>query len=266
MFFICPIIVKYNITNESHRSSKNCPQCREKLSSNKVFRLYFNFNVNESIKEDAASLQLRLENMQFQLDLKESSIRENQKNYHDMKKQRDLLRAEVRKCENELTKKDSAIFALKEQAKFLRAEADEKNVIAAKFESLKSKTDEYKAVEKLLSSTARAADELIATTHDASKLSVYVSVLKRQLETEIQRRKELRDLIKDLKEELKRMSHAKNQLEALKTGLQAEIDVLCEQNKRLLQKLEKNLVTGANEAKEELSSRSEFPALKRTRY
>ncbi|XP_015126628.1 E3 ubiquitin-protein ligase TRAIP [Diachasma alloeum] len=245
--------------------SKNCPQCREKLSNNKIFRLYFNFNANDSIKEDAGALQLRVDSMQFQLDLKDASINENQRKYHEMKKQRDLLRAEVLKCENELTKKDSAIFALKEQAKYLRIEAEEKNVIAAKFESLKSKIDEYKAVQKLLSSTANAADELVASTNDASKLGVYVSVLKRQLESEVQRRKELRDVIKDLKEDMKNMSQEKNQLEAAKTGLEIEIDALEEQNKRLRQKLEKNPQTGleGNEAEGERNSRSEFPALKR---
>lgn len=102
--------------------SKSCPQCREKATLNTIHKIYFNFSNNDSIVEDSSFLQQRIENLNFQIKLKDREIDTLRATEKKLEKETLGLRQEVRKVESNIKSKESAIHAFKEQLEFYRQE------------------------------------------------------------------------------------------------------------------------------------------------
>lgn len=122
----------------------SCPQCREKTTEQKIHRIYFNFSNNDSIKEDATSLQNRIDNLTFQLKVKETNINNLTKANEKLEKQTTGLRREVRNVENEIIGKNSAIHALKEQIKFCKQQCSDADNFRRENDYLKKNLDHLK--------------------------------------------------------------------------------------------------------------------------
>ncbi|XP_023290550.1 E3 ubiquitin-protein ligase TRAIP [Orussus abietinus] len=190
--------------------SKTCPQCRERVTQNKIHRLYFNFSNSESIKEDPYLLQVRLDNQKLQLSLKNEDIKILTQEKKTFERQAAGLRAEVKALQTEINKLTNAIHALKEQVKYfknLSTEADKAKQDAARF---KKKLDEMRHLQIMLSAPPEDVDEMIKTTKDHNTLITYISVMKRELTAGVIKRRELRDMVKKLQQDITKVSIERN--------------------------------------------------------
>lgn len=108
-----------------YRTSKTCPQCRERTTESRIHKIYFNFSNDDNFVKDATSLQNELDNKIFQLKLKEKVINNLTETKKELEKQTSGLRQEVKNVESELNSKDAALRALQSQIKFFKRQCAE---------------------------------------------------------------------------------------------------------------------------------------------
>lgn len=125
IFFVYSLLIYQYLITLYFSRSKTCPQCREKTSHTKIHRLYFNISNNVSILDDAATLQEKLDNLQFQMVLKEKDVTDFTKMAAEAQSQVVGLRKEVLKLEAEMEQKNSAMHALKQQVKHFKQISDD---------------------------------------------------------------------------------------------------------------------------------------------
>lgn len=130
--------------------SKSCPQCREKATSHKIHRIYFNFSNNDTINEDTCSLQDKIDKLNFQLLLAEKDVKHYSQKCETLDKQTAELRKEVYKVESELNKKNNIIYAFKEQIKYLKEQNLEAETMKQEIEQLRKKIENYKKYVRIL--------------------------------------------------------------------------------------------------------------------
>ncbi|XP_076243156.1 TRAF interacting protein no poles [Calliopsis andreniformis] len=217
--------------------SKSCPQCREKTTAHKIHRIYFNFSNNDTIIEDATSLQDKLDKLNFQLLVKEKDIKHYTQKCETLEKQNGELRKEVYKVESELNKKNSTIYAFKEQIKYFKEQNLEVESIKKEVEQLKKKNENYKNIQTLLEASTEDIDEMISKTSDPNTLITYISVMKREMMISLNKRRELRSKMKSLQQELTKVSMERNFLSEEHTKRKKlEKDLMqCESEKMLLE-------------------------------
>ncbi|XP_017753107.1 PREDICTED: E3 ubiquitin-protein ligase TRAIP-like, partial [Eufriesea mexicana] len=193
-------------------TSKTCPQCREKTTLNKIHRIYFNFANSDNISEDTCSLQDKIDKLNFQLMMKEKDNKHYTEKINTVEKQNNELKKEVRKVESEISAKNSAIYALKEQIKYFQ----EQNLEAVGrkkemcFEQLQKKIENYKNIQILLEASAEDVDQMISSTSNPNTLITYISVMKREMTIGLNKRRELRAKVRSLQQELTKVSMERN--------------------------------------------------------
>lgn len=72
--------------------SCTCPQCRCKVTEKTIHRIYFNICDGEGIKDDAVTLQHKLDNLNFQIKLKDKDVQNYKDKNHKLKGQQSALR------------------------------------------------------------------------------------------------------------------------------------------------------------------------------
>lgn len=194
----CGHIFHYPCLIQWLERSKTCPQCREKTTEAKIHRIYFNFSNNDTIKEDATCLQQKLDNLTFQVRLKDKNISNLTESNEKLEKMTTGLRQEVRKIESEMNGKNSAIHALKEQIKFYKQRCLDTESYVRENECLKKRLDNLKNIQNLIDLSIDEVDDAIMMTSDCSKLVTYISVLKRELAVMSRKSKEIREKYKKL--------------------------------------------------------------------
>lgn len=92
------------------------------MTEDRIHRAHFTFSNTENSADNAdnPSLQGRIDNLKFQILLNEKNIKYYTSKNATLEKQNAGLRQEVRKVESEITQKNSAIYALKEQIKYFK--------------------------------------------------------------------------------------------------------------------------------------------------
>lgn len=117
--------------------SKTCPQCREKATDHRIHRIYFNFSNNDSIVEDASVLQQKVDNLMFQVKLKDKEISNLREDKNKAERKVAGLRMEISDVEREINSKNSAINSLKEQIKFYKLQCQDVDTHKNEVERLK---------------------------------------------------------------------------------------------------------------------------------
>ncbi|CAK9828097.1 E3 ubiquitin-protein ligase TRAIP [Anthophora retusa] len=227
--------------------SKSCPQCRERTTNTKIHRIYFNFSNSDSVIEDTCSLQDTIDKLKFQLLLKEKDVKHYIDKSEILTMQVNELKKEVRKVENGLNQKNTAIYALKEQVKYFKEQNLEIQNSNREIEQLKKKLENYKNIQTLLNASTKDVDEMISRTSDPNTLITYISVMKREMMVSLNRRRELRSKVRSLEQELTQtlmernfLSEEYNKSKELKAELIVyESEKIVLQNK--LRELEKNI-------------------------
>ncbi|XP_071573461.1 uncharacterized protein [Temnothorax nylanderi] len=86
--------------------SKTCPQCRDRTTEQTIRRIYFNFSNSDSITEDAASLQKRIDSLTFLLKLKDGIFKLTEAygklETHYYRKENEHLKKNIQHLEKEL--------------------------------------------------------------------------------------------------------------------------------------------------------------------
>ncbi|KAJ8673761.1 hypothetical protein QAD02_005023 [Eretmocerus hayati] len=252
--------------------SQTCPECRQKVKRDKLTRIYFNIFNTECIKEDSFTLQQKIDSLSFQNKLKETDLKNCREENVILKKQNSGLREEVKKVENELSHKNSVVHALKEQCQHFKELSDDTSGLKRENNHLKRLLETYENVKTLLCSTTEEVDQILSRANDMQSLSTYVAIMKRELNTSIEKRKELRASVKRLQSELQAIKMEKNscadeyikQIQNLQENL-----ALCRSEKDMLQKqlseagLNFSYVEASNKVMEETIRPSEASSRKR---
>ena len=217
--------------------SKSCPQCREKATSHKIHRIYFNFSNNDTINEDTCSLQDKIDKQNFQLLLAKKDVKHYSQKCETLEKQTAELRKEVYKVESELNKKNNIIYAFKEQIKYLKEQNLETEIIKQEIEQLRKKIDNYKNIQTLLEASTEDTDEVISRTCDPNTLITYISVMKREMLISLNKRRDLRSKVKSLQQELTTVSMERKFLSEEYTKRKKLEDdlMICESEKMILE-------------------------------
>ncbi|XP_076297395.1 TRAF interacting protein no poles isoform X2 [Lasioglossum baleicum] len=131
------------------------------------------------------------------------------------------------------------VLSLKERA--LAADSMEKEN-----EQLKGRIETYKNIETLLEASTEDIDDMVSRTCDPSTLITYISVMKREMASSLNKRRELRSKVRSLQEALTKATMERKFLsEEHKKRKKIEEDLMiCESEKMALQnklrELEKN--------------------------
>ncbi|XP_018395173.1 PREDICTED: E3 ubiquitin-protein ligase TRAIP-like isoform X2 [Cyphomyrmex costatus] len=235
--------------------SQTCPQCRLKATHQSSHRIYFNFS-NDVIEEDVATLQNRIDNMNFQLKLKDKDLNNLTEDNKNLKYQTNKLKQKIIEVESEITKKVNAIYAYKEQIisykQYCMATENDKK----ENNELKKKIEHLRNVQNLLDSSTTEVDDVISKTNDTSKLVTYITVLKGELNKIYGKNKELKDKWKNEQQKFmdasKKNKHLvqecakQNELKERYTELEKQLQ-RCETEKISLQTQLFNMQTDAQE-------------------
>ncbi|XP_017880344.1 uncharacterized protein LOC108625107, partial [Ceratina calcarata] len=183
--------------------SKSCPQCREKVTEKKIHRLYFTFSSNDTTTDYQTSpLQEKVDNLKFQILLKEREIEFHSSKSVTLMKQNTGLKEEVTKLEGEINKKNAAIHALNEQIKYFKEENLQCDYLKSRIAHLKSKIGELKPIQTLLRSPLSDVSKMIQNTKDPDILTRYISIMKKELIQSFEKCHKLQTTVKRLKAKL----------------------------------------------------------------
>ncbi|XP_076664919.1 E3 ubiquitin-protein ligase trul-1 isoform X2 [Andrena cerasifolii] len=191
----CSHVFHYNCLNQWLERSKSCPQCREKVTQNRIHRLYFTFSNNERVEPHTSTLQERIDNLKFKILLKEKDIQHSRSKNLTLEKQNVGLRQEVRKVETEIGKQNCVIHELREHTKYhdnLKKELDQ----------LKHRVEKMKPIETLLRGPISDVSKMVGNSRDPEILIKYISVMKKELIEILGKRKQSSMTIKSLQEEV----------------------------------------------------------------
>ena len=223
--------------------SRSCPQCREKTTSHTIHRLYFNFSNIDTTSADIGTLQDKTDKLNFQLLLKEQDVKHYTAKSEKLGKQNVELKKEVHKLEAELKTIKSVIDALKDQIKYFKQQNSEMESKRQEIEQLRKEIETYKNIQILMEASTEHVDEVISKTCEPAALITYICVMKREMTVSLNKRKELRNKLRSLQQELARVITERNLLseERVKRKKLEEDLMLCENEKMYLQNKVKQL-------------------------
>ncbi|EGI58880.1 TRAF-interacting protein [Acromyrmex echinatior] len=176
----CGHIFHYACLLQWLERSKTCPQCRVITTTRTIHRIYFNFSNNDNIAEDAASLQNKIDNLNFQLKLKDKNLSNLTEDNDKLKNQTAGLRHKIYEVESEIVNKNSAIHAFKDQIKFYKQQSSNAENDRKENEELKKKLKFLKSVQNLIDEYSTSnVEDITMQTDDVSKLRIYIGILKK---------------------------------------------------------------------------------------
>lgn len=121
----CGHLFHYHCLIQWIERSRTCPQCRAKTTEKTIHRVYFNLANSEGITDDVGTLQFKLDNIQFQIKMKDKELSNLNEKYEKIKALNVTLREEIRELENGAKVSESAIHALKQQIIFFKQKSKE---------------------------------------------------------------------------------------------------------------------------------------------
>lgn len=239
----CGHIFHYACLTQWFKRSMSCPQCREKTTSHKIHRLYFNFSNSDIITADSCILQDKVDKLSFELSLKEKDAKQLSIKCETLETETMNLKKELAKVDKE---KGSIISMLKQQVVSLKERALAADCMEEENKKLKGRMETYKNIETLLQASTEDIDDMVSRTSDPSTLITYISVMKREMTTSLNKRRELRSRVNSLQRTLTKATMENKFLsEEHKKRKKIEEDLMiCESEKMALQnklrELEKN--------------------------
>lgn len=131
------------------RRSRTCPQCREKVTTQKIHKLYFTNGIEQNNSNITnLPLQEQVNNMKFQILLKQKDIRSFISKNNTLDKQNAGLRREIRKMESDINQQKSLVYSLKKEIAHLKqtwnSTSKEHEVLKRKYSATEKKLQEYK--------------------------------------------------------------------------------------------------------------------------
>ncbi|XP_035723456.1 E3 ubiquitin-protein ligase TRAIP-like, partial [Vespa mandarinia] len=206
----CGHVFHFKCLSQWLERSKTCPQCREKVTHNRIHRLYLTVS-NETTVESDPYTQDKLASLKFQILLKEKDINYFMSKNSTLEKQNAGLRREVRKLESETKEKNSAIYALKEQTKYFKEqlvgyESAKKEII-----QLKKKLEELRNIQMLLDAPIEDVKDIIGRDKDPATLLTYITIMKKETISNLNKIKCLKIKMKNLQDEHAKLTMTSSQ-------------------------------------------------------
>ncbi|KAK7072443.1 hypothetical protein SK128_027439 [Halocaridina rubra] len=194
--------------------SKSCPQCRHKVTQKSILKLFFDSSSSSDTQVDPDTLQFQIDNMKFQIRLKEQEIIKLKEDNSCISKRNSDLREEYKTLERKLKDKETTNMALKTQLKYL----DELKIKADRAEEkskiLKSQLSVLQDVQLIVSGTNEDVEVMLMSHADsgdsARSLATFCSFLKREMSKAVDDKKRIRNLNLTLKSDMKDLQSSYN--------------------------------------------------------
>jgi len=200
-------------------NKKNCPQCRHTANERTLRKIYL-AEVDGDTKEDPNTLQNQLDNIQFQLRLKEtekSKVSERNKELEDLLKQQ---KEEIKNLENDKRKYKEQAVGMKTQNRVLQEERFKYEDALKETQDLKLKLEKMKAVELAVKGCEGDLNQLLhergAFDRKTKDIATLVIVMKKKL-AEVKKERSiyegrLRETVGKQELEKRRVKELENQL------------------------------------------------------
>ncbi|KYM98814.1 TRAF-interacting protein [Cyphomyrmex costatus] len=146
IFTCCGHVFHHRCLLQWLERSKTCPQCRNKVTVDKIHKAHFTVSNTEIATDntDNLTLQGRIDSLKFQILLNEKNIKHYTSKNIILEKQNSGLRQEVRKVESEIKQKNSIIYALKEQINFFKENYQECDVLKQKLSQKEKEVEQFR--------------------------------------------------------------------------------------------------------------------------
>ncbi|KAK8722693.1 hypothetical protein OTU49_012172 [Cherax quadricarinatus] len=187
--------------------SKSCPQCRRKATDKSLVKLFFDTGGLDTSQLDPDILQHQIDNLKFQVKLKEQEIKTLEDNSSKLTKQNKSLREEYKSVESQVHVKETTILALKTQLQFMDRITKEAQKAKEEAKSLRDQLRVLQNVESIVSGTSEDVEEMLSSyscNPDSTRsLATFCSILKKELNKTIDDKKKFRDDVSLLRSKLK---------------------------------------------------------------
>ncbi|XP_026462091.1 E3 ubiquitin-protein ligase TRAIP-like [Ctenocephalides felis] len=165
--------------------SSTCPECRRKTTPSTIQKIYFNVCADRSLLDDPAVLQEQLSDAKLRNNDLQKSLEESNDKLKSSEKK-------VLKLEENLIKKEAAYDAMKHQYLYFKEQMKELSGLKEQLQQIKKKMQSMEKIDLLLKSTSSEVDTMISNHTSAADLASFVSILKRQLSSSEEKRKDLK--------------------------------------------------------------------------
>ncbi|KAJ8916316.1 hypothetical protein NQ315_005011 [Exocentrus adspersus] len=230
--------------------SKTCPQCRRKCTEETIHRVYFNLTNTEGVAEDAGTLQNKLENVQFEMQLKDNDIKLYTHKYKKAKHQVDGLREEVTKLESKIREYESSIHALKDQISYFKSKARESEKLSEEVVKLKNSIKDMENVQLAVNGTREQVNDILKNERNIESLALLVATLKKTLLDAERKKRDMEYNLKKAQNDATRYRREVTALECQNNDLRKEI----EYSKENLEKEKQYLKTKIIELQKQIST------------
>ncbi|KAG8239442.1 hypothetical protein J437_LFUL017435 [Ladona fulva] len=222
----CGHLFHYNCVIQWLERAKTCPQCRSKTSEKSIHRVYFNV-ANIDGADDPSSLQNKIDNIKFQVKLKEIDIKNLKEANSDLTSKNKALRGEVRDVEEKLATANSAILSLKGQIRNLKVQNQRIEELKEENKALQGQLSTLEGLQTIRNGTVSEVDELLSSlvgsSTESRSLATYCSALKRELQGMVEKKKLMQERMKEYSNNLSRAYAERDSLkEAYKEKMKEE--------------------------------------------
>lgn len=159
--------------------AKTCPQCRHKTNQQSIHRVYFTLANTDHIEDDVGTLQSKIDNLNFQISLKDKDIKDYKEKYKIYQIQNACLRLEVSGVEDRLKSHESTVHGLRDRVTFYKSKATECERLADENQILKTKIRNMETVQTAVNGTREEANEAFRNESNRENLLIMCMTLKK---------------------------------------------------------------------------------------
>ncbi|XP_066262668.1 E3 ubiquitin-protein ligase TRAIP-like isoform X1 [Euwallacea similis] len=247
----CGHIFHYTCLLHWFENSKTCPQCRNKVSTKSLVRLYVNVAQSQDLGDDVTVLQHKLDSIEFSMKLKEQEMKNIAIKNKEIENKNKALLLHVKELETSERTYDSIVAALKEQVKFFKGQVKNCNKLKDEVTKLKNEIKGLENVQIAVSGTKQQVQDIIRNENNVESLALLAATLKKSLVDTDRRKRELQHEHKKTQNELLqckrkmddmkcKLDETKRQLISLKSSYEMEVNFLKNKFTQLTVRLEEN--------------------------
>lgn len=204
--------------------SKTCPQCRTKATPKTLIKLFFE-TLNSQTETDPDTLQHQIDNLKFQLKLKEQEAKKHKDEADTSKAQAVALREEFRATERMITDKETTIRALKTQVLYADNVVSQSKKMKEDNKKLQEKLKLMEGVGTLLEGTTEEVTLMVngeaGRPSGAKNIATFCVVLKKELSRAVDKERKTRSEMMIVerrgKEEAKSVKNLREEVDTLTT-------------------------------------------------
>ncbi|XP_044744269.1 E3 ubiquitin-protein ligase TRAIP [Coccinella septempunctata] len=220
----CGHMFHYSCLIQWLERSKTCPQCRCRSTEKSLHRVYFNFVNTEHITDDIGTLQAKLDNANFKIQMLSKDVKDRTEKADLKEAQVIQLKELVSSLENKIRSYESALNGLKEKVRLYKSRASEADRLKEEVSSLKSTLDNVEKVQTAIHGTRAEVTEILRNETNIEALALLSATLKKSLIDKEHKTNVLQNRIKHSQNELMKYKRDYNTLESTTADLRKELE------------------------------------------